>query len=58
MVAVITTSGMREFVLHSDSSDWIGGFQQDLAAALPTHQVQVLAQLDLEWTVYKNLDPG
>ena len=58
LVAVITTSGMREFVLHTDSSDWIDGFHRDLAAALPTHKVQMLTQLDLDWTVYKSLDPG
>jgi hypothetical protein len=58
LVAVMTTSGMREFVLHTDSSDWIDGFQRDLAVALPTHKAQMRTQLDLDWTVYKSLDPG
>ncbi len=58
LVAVITTRGVREFVLHTGSADWIDGFHRDLDAALLTHQVQVLAELDLDWTVYKSLDPG
>ncbi len=48
----------RQFVLHTYSSGWISGFQRDLDAALPTHQVQVLADFDRDWTLYRSLDTG
>jgi uncharacterized protein DUF695 len=53
LVGVITTNGMREFVLYTGSGDWIPGFHEDLKATLPTHQVQVVAQTDPSWSVYR-----
>jgi hypothetical protein len=53
LVGVITTNGMREFVLYTGSGDWIPGFHEDLKATLPTHQVQVIAQTDPSWSVYR-----
>jgi len=52
LVGVITTNGMREFVLYTGSGDWIAGFHEELKAALPTHEVQVMAQTDPSWSVY------
>lgn len=52
-VGVITTGGMREFVLYTGSGDWIPAFHQDLRAALPDHDVQVMAQTDPKWSVYR-----
>jgi uncharacterized protein DUF695 len=53
LVGVITTNGMREFVLYTGSGDWIPGFHEDLKATLPTHQVQVMTQTDPSWSVYR-----
>jgi hypothetical protein len=53
LVGVITTGGMREFVLYTGSGDWIEGFHHDLSAALPSHQVQVMAKSDPKWSVYR-----
>lgn len=52
LVGVITTNGMREFVLYAGSGDWIPGFHEDLKATLPSHEVQVMAQTDPSWSVY------
>ena len=53
LVGVITTNGKREFVMYAASRDWIAGLHEDLKAALPTHQVQVLSQSDPSWSVYR-----
>lgn len=52
LVAVITTGGMREFVLYTGNEWWIEQFQRDLASAIPSHRVQVSAKPDPEWYVY------
>lgn len=57
LVGVITTGGMREFVLYTGSGDWIEGFHRDLAAALPSHEVQVIAKTDPKWSVYRQFVP-
>jgi hypothetical protein len=53
LVGVITTSGMREFVLYTGSGEWIALFHEDLIAALPTHTVQVMAKTDPKWSTYR-----
>ena len=52
-VGVLTTGGMREFVLYTGSGDWIPAFHQDLIAAMPTHEVQVMAQTDPKWATFR-----
>ncbi len=54
LAGVITAGGMREFVLYTNSSAWVEEFHHDLQAAVPTHQVQVMAQVDPGWSVYKS----
>jgi hypothetical protein len=53
LVGVITTDGMREFVLYTGSHDWIESFHKDLQAALTTHDLQVMAQKDADWSTYR-----
>ena len=53
-VGVITTGGMREFVLYTGSGDWIPGLHEELRSALPTHEVQMQAQTDPKWSVYRS----
>lgn len=54
LAGVITTGGMREFVLYTNASAWIEDFHNVLRAAVPTHEVQVMARTDPEWSVYKS----
>jgi hypothetical protein len=58
LVGVITTRGMREFVLYTGSGEWIEAFHGDLIAALPTHKVQVMAKTDPKWFVYRQFVRG
>jgi hypothetical protein len=55
LACVITTNGMREFVLYTGSGEWIEPFHVALQDATPTHDVQAFAQTDPEWTVYRRL---
>lgn len=45
---------MREFVLYTGSGDWIERFHGTLRAALPSHEVQVVAEHDPDWDVYQS----
>ena len=53
LVGVITTRSMREFVLYTGESDWIEPFHHSLQERVTTHEVQVMAQRDPEWNVYR-----
>lgn len=53
LVGVITTHGMREFVLYTDQPDWVAGFREELQSAIASHSVQVMAQSDPGWHVYR-----
>ena len=53
LVGVITTRSMREFVLYTGSDDWIPAAHADLIALLPTHEVQMVAESDPSWSVYR-----
>lgn len=52
LVAVITAGGMREFLLYTGNGWWVEQFHRDLASAIPSHHVQVVASPDPEWDVY------
>jgi hypothetical protein len=55
LVAVITTSGMREFVFYTGTTDWIPEFHQRMMRSTSTHDVQCMAKHDPKWTVYRQL---
>ncbi|WP_376774192.1 DUF695 domain-containing protein [Nonomuraea muscovyensis] len=55
LAAVITTQGMREFVLYTGEGAWIEQFHLDLKQVLPSHDVQVMAQADPRRQVYETL---
>ncbi|MQA06562.1 MAG: DUF695 domain-containing protein [Streptosporangiales bacterium] len=57
LVAVITAAGMREFVLYASDEQWIDDFQRALKSAMPSHQVQVVAERDPEWDLYRSFQP-
>jgi hypothetical protein len=52
LVGVITTGGMREFVLYTATGEWIASFHKALQAAVTTHEVQMSANHDRAWSVY------
>jgi hypothetical protein len=54
LAGVITTGGMREFVLYTNSSGWIEDFHHALEEEVSTHEVQVMARTDPKWSVYKS----
>lgn len=54
LVGVITTGGMREFVLYTNSSAWLEGFHETMKAEVTTHPVHVIAKNDPDWSVYKS----
>lgn len=53
LAAVISTGGMREFVLYSGERDWLPALHADLKSLLPDHEVQMMAQTDPAWSVYR-----
>lgn len=53
LVGVISTKSMREFVLYSQSSDWIEAFHRRLQDEAAVHEVQVMGRRDPEWAVYR-----
>jgi len=57
LVGVITTGGMREFVLYTGSGEWIRSFHEEMRAAITTHEVQVMAQADPDWSVFRQFIP-
>lgn len=57
LVAVVTTSGMREFILYAWDADWIGAFHHQLQGAVTSHEVQVIAVRDPAWDVYEQILP-
>lgn len=52
LVGVITTRRMRQFVLYSRGADWIGDFEAELDALVPSHSAHVVAKVDPEWGLY------
>src|SRR5207237_9543812 len=53
LVGVITTSGMREFVLYTGTGDWIAQFHKDRQARTDHHEVQVMAREDRACGTYR-----
>ena len=54
LVGVITTGGMREFVLYTNSSTWIEAYHHALEEEVTTHKIQVMAKTDPDWSTYKS----
>jgi hypothetical protein len=54
LAGVITTGGMREFVLYTNSGTWIEAYHQALSEDISTHVVQVMAKTDPDWSVYRS----
>ena len=53
LVGVISTGGVREFVLYTGDGQWLEEFQGAISAAVGTHEIQMMARRDPEWRVYR-----
>ena len=53
LVGVISTSGVREFVLYTGDGQWLEEFQGAVSAAVETHEIQMMARRDPEWQIYR-----
>lgn len=53
LVGVITTAGTREWLLHASDAEWIEPFHHGLDAATSEYEVQVIAEHDPGWDVYR-----
>lgn len=54
-VGVITTSGMREFVLYTSDEEAATEKIRNLVDRTKSHEVQYIVKDDAEWAVYKAL---
>jgi hypothetical protein len=54
-VAVITTSGMREFVLYTSSPERVKQKFELLQSNITSHEIQLMIQPDKDWKVYARL---
>jgi Family of unknown function (DUF695) len=55
LVAVLTTNGMREFVAYTGDGSWLPEFDRGLQTAVTTHEVQIDARTDPDWSAYRQL---
>jgi hypothetical protein len=55
LVAVITTSGMREFVFYTRAPEQLQQRFQQLRSRITSHQIQLMIQLDKAWGIYAQL---
>ena len=55
LAAVISGSGVREYVMYSRYRDWIDEFEQSVRAEVFDHDIQVLVHPDPDWGIYRRL---
>ena len=56
LVAIITTSGMREFVFYTRAPQQVQERFEQLRDHMTTHEIQLMIQLDETWDVYDQLN--
>lgn len=52
LVAIITTSGMREFVFYTRAPEQVKQRFEQLRGSITSHEVQLMIQPDKNWSVY------
>jgi hypothetical protein len=52
LVAIITTSGMREFVFYTRVPEDVKHRFEQLRGAINNHEIQLMIQADKDWSVY------
>lgn len=55
MVAVITTSGMQEYVFYTRNPHSLQQRFEELRKRITTHEIQLMIQTDRAWRVYDQL---
>jgi hypothetical protein len=56
LVAIITTSGMREFVFYTRAPQQVQERFEQLRDRITSHEIQLMIQLDETWGVYAQLN--
>jgi hypothetical protein len=46
---------MREFVAYTGDGSWLPEFDRGLQTAVTTHEVQIDARTDPDWSAYRQL---
>jgi len=54
LVGVISTNGMREFVLYTTKPEHVKSKVETISKAVPTHTLQLMIQPDKDWKVLKS----
>lgn len=57
LVAIITTSGMREFVLYTRAPQQLQQRFEQLRSRITSHEIQLTIQVDKSWDIYAQLAP-
>lgn len=52
LVAIITTSGMREFVFYTRAPEQVKQRFEQLRGSITSHEIQLMIQPDKDWSVY------
>ena len=55
LVAIITTSGMREFVLYTRDAQRVKRRFEELRNQITSHELQLIIQVDKDWGIYAQL---
>jgi hypothetical protein len=55
LVAIITTSGMREFVFYTRAPEQVKQRFEKLRSSITGHEIQLMIQPDKDWSVYARL---
>jgi hypothetical protein len=55
LVAIITTSGMREFVFYTRAPQQLQERFQQLRNRITSHEIQLMIQSDKTWRIYAQL---
>ena len=56
LVAIITTSGMREFVFYTRAPQQVQERFEQLRDRITSHEIQLMIQLDETWDVYAQVN--
>ena len=58
LVGVITTAGMREFVLYTSDVEGVKARFHEWGQRVTSHEPQIMIQTDPDWSVYRGLTKG
>ncbi len=56
LVAIITTSGMREFVFYTRAPEQLQLRFEELRGQITSHEIQLMIHIDKTWEIYHQLN--